>query len=574
MTAITSGSSAAVTVTSNQQIAINSAPNAKAYIEATSGVPGATSKMKLANHPGGYGIYGPFGAGTVTIYAVGGDVVYDAADPLRSADSTDVTPAQVFATVSGPGDVRQGAPAVALGDSRHALGWTAAAFLAAGYLPVLNQLLGGVFDLRACYAVSGQTSSHVKAVQLPQVLAMSPLPAYAFIDVGHNDIVAGSTAETVFDTVSSVIASLNAVGVKTILSTSGTSTTIAASAVFSANLRRLNSLYKTSGAALAGVAAVIDPYSAVVDYTTGSYSSAYYQADNVHYNPEGARRIAVLCAQQLTQLVSTLPAPFIFESANGEQLIPNPRLIGNNASGANGFALGGNNTGQGPNRFTSKSMTATYGTGGQAALVGATSVTPRTDTRAGQLVKIDHTTGTVDYELTAIQVNITLKNWSSNLAVTQLDRILPTVANGYQYRVVTAGNLFTGADPTASWSTTLGTQFASGSATLEVVRAINIGDQVQAVAEVFCDSWSGAAAPIVSVAFLTSGSVNLNTVYGNLANSGSGLPTSVPASQVIRTRPAVIPATTGIISIFVGMCALNGVTGNWYLGGLELQLYT
>ena len=101
MTAIASGSSAVVTVTSNQQIAINSAPGVRAYVEATSGVPGSASKMKLANHPGGFGTYGPFGAGTVTIYAVGGDVDYDATDPLRSADSTDVTPAEIYAAVSG-----------------------------------------------------------------------------------------------------------------------------------------------------------------------------------------------------------------------------------------------------------------------------------------------------------------------------------------------------------------------------------------------------------------------------------------------------------------------------------------
>lgn len=87
MTAITSGSSATVTVTDGKQIAINSALTAKAYIEATSGVPGSTTKTKLAQHPGGYGVYGPFGAGTVTVYAVGGNIDYDAVDALESADA-------------------------------------------------------------------------------------------------------------------------------------------------------------------------------------------------------------------------------------------------------------------------------------------------------------------------------------------------------------------------------------------------------------------------------------------------------------------------------------------------------
>lgn len=86
MTVLTQGSSAVVTVTSSQTIGLNSANGAVAYIEATSGVPGAANKVRLANHSGGYAQYGPFGAGTVTVYAVSGSVDYDSTDPITSPD--------------------------------------------------------------------------------------------------------------------------------------------------------------------------------------------------------------------------------------------------------------------------------------------------------------------------------------------------------------------------------------------------------------------------------------------------------------------------------------------------------
>lgn len=81
---IAQGSSQVITVNTNTRIGLNSSVGSKAYIEATSGVPGSAVKQKLATHDGGFAVYGPFGVGTVTIFAASGSVFYDETDPSES----------------------------------------------------------------------------------------------------------------------------------------------------------------------------------------------------------------------------------------------------------------------------------------------------------------------------------------------------------------------------------------------------------------------------------------------------------------------------------------------------------
>lgn len=476
------------------------------------------------------------------------------------------------ALVSGAGNNNS---AVLLGDSRHGLGVTATTYTQLGYMQIVNQLMGGRLDFRACYAVTGQTANHLRTVQVLQVLAMLPLPRWAFIDVGHNSIVASTSAVDTYADVAASVAALAAAGIRVVLSTSGSSATIAASNLFMSQLGALNNLYKTAGAKLQGVAAVLDVYGCVVNTINGSYDSNFYIIDNTHYNYQGNQRIAAYVKPILDPLIPNLPV-FTYDFANVNQTVQNPAISGANAGGVGGFVLGGTNTGTGPNNFTS-SRTGTpqagfTGGGGTAAAV-TTGNTVRTDTRAGVVCKMAHTGGAA-YECTSLQPgSTTLKNWTSNLAVTLLDRILPTAATGYQYRVVTAGNLFTGADPTATWSTALGTQFASGTATLEVAPVFNIGDSVQAACEIFADSFNGAATFILQLQFLTSASAVISSYYGAYADNSSALPTTVPTYQVIKSLPAAIPATTGIISVKVFCTSAAAVTGNWNLGRIELMKY-
>lgn len=103
MTTIAQGSSAVVTVTSSSTIGLNSAPGDRAYIEATSGVPGSTNKVRLANHKGGFAVYGPFGVGAVTIYAVSGGIDYVSSDPAVSPDAKNPVSASPDGSLSAGG---------------------------------------------------------------------------------------------------------------------------------------------------------------------------------------------------------------------------------------------------------------------------------------------------------------------------------------------------------------------------------------------------------------------------------------------------------------------------------------
>lgn len=75
-TALAQGSSVTLTVAATDSILIDSNSTGTAVIEAVSGVTGAANAARLANHRGGQAVYGPFGAGTVKLSAVGGTITY------------------------------------------------------------------------------------------------------------------------------------------------------------------------------------------------------------------------------------------------------------------------------------------------------------------------------------------------------------------------------------------------------------------------------------------------------------------------------------------------------------------
>ena len=75
-TTLAQGSSVTLTLAASDSILIDSGAGGRARIEAVSGVGGAANQAILAVHPGGQATYGPFGAGTVKINAVGGSLAY------------------------------------------------------------------------------------------------------------------------------------------------------------------------------------------------------------------------------------------------------------------------------------------------------------------------------------------------------------------------------------------------------------------------------------------------------------------------------------------------------------------
>lgn len=75
-TLLSQGASVTISLSATDGISLNSNKTGLAKIEAISGI-GSGNYAILDTHPGGYGEYGPWGAGSVKLSAVGGDVSYE-----------------------------------------------------------------------------------------------------------------------------------------------------------------------------------------------------------------------------------------------------------------------------------------------------------------------------------------------------------------------------------------------------------------------------------------------------------------------------------------------------------------
>lgn len=75
-TTLAQGSSVTLTLAATDSVLIDSAASANGRFEAVSGVAGSAGKEVIAYHPGGKRTYGPFGAGDVKLYAIGGSLIY------------------------------------------------------------------------------------------------------------------------------------------------------------------------------------------------------------------------------------------------------------------------------------------------------------------------------------------------------------------------------------------------------------------------------------------------------------------------------------------------------------------
>lgn len=103
-TTLAQGSSVTLTVGATDSLLIDGARSASAIVEAVTGVPGAANRQIIAKHPGGQAVYGPFGAGTVKLSAVGGAIAYSQGSAPISDEPQDVKYNQTSQSlVSGDG---------------------------------------------------------------------------------------------------------------------------------------------------------------------------------------------------------------------------------------------------------------------------------------------------------------------------------------------------------------------------------------------------------------------------------------------------------------------------------------
>lgn len=104
-TTLAQGSSVTLTVVATDTLLIDGARSASAIVEAVTGVPGAANRQRIVNHPGGQATYGPFGAGTVQLSAIGGAIAYAQGAATLDDEPQDVKYNQTSQSlVSGDGE--------------------------------------------------------------------------------------------------------------------------------------------------------------------------------------------------------------------------------------------------------------------------------------------------------------------------------------------------------------------------------------------------------------------------------------------------------------------------------------
>jgi lysophospholipase L1-like esterase len=556
MTAISSGSNAVVTVTSNQQIAINSAPGVKAYIEATSGVPGSASKMKLANHPGGFGTYGPFGAGTVTVYAVGGDLDYDAADPLRSADDTNVTPAQIYATVSGAGFVPRGM--ILFGDSFSDQSWeidSAQSTLSSrGLGPVMNMIMGNPFKPKINAGISGDTVAAMLARIETDVVPYVAAGDLVVLQGGINSIVNGATAASVIADMRTICTRLTGLGAIVSLGTVTPSILRITTSARNLALADVNRGYRQIAYDIGGVF-LSDDFAAMLD-SAAVYATniSTYSADDLHPNSLGAMAIARTRADSLANL-ALKKWPLVATNQDYKGLVYNPLAIGSNATGTNGATIGAGITGNFcPNGWTA----ARTGT-----LTAVLSKVARTDGQAGEWVRAAITGGSArDAFQWSFNLSASGVNWAAATAYPVSRVRSPTVANGFVYQVVQAGTTG-GTEPV--WPTTAG-QTVTDNTIIWACRDLpSPGDLVEMSCEFQLSGWTGNAAVQARIVWQTAGSVDVYSQSCNLQYAGDTLPNHNPPTGVIYIPPppAVLGATVAKGTLYIECLATAGATGNF-----------
>ena len=453
---------------------------------------------------------------------------------------------------------------VLLGDSITARNYQANAsqnqYDGTGYFTWANALLSQRFLLINEAGVSGNSLTAMAARVQTEVLAYKP--NYCLLMGGINDA-AGSVAYTTSKTaIDSIVSAVLGAGITLILCTATPSTQLDTATKIAA-LYRINNYYRQLAQTYTGII-LADTYAAWADPDNDGQPASGMTSDGTHPTYLGAANLgrALFEALQYVVPVSQYPQSQNSLLGNTGNLVRNGMLSGNNASGANGYVNGtAGNTGTGPNNW------ATSRTGTAASV---SSKVARTDWRAGNLWRLAMTGGSNQDRIIAYHDEY-FQSWSSGGTATAQYLVRPTVANGCNYRVRTSGSFAAGADPTASWSTTLGATFTDGTATLMVVEAINPGDYIYGQCRLTLGSFSAGAQARINVRQYDSNPTVLWDSFGMYADGSSTLPTYIPPSAVLRTPDSIVLPTCVQIRFYVEVFGTAGVTGNIDIGEVEIR---
>jgi hypothetical protein len=433
-----------------------------------------------------------------------------------------------------------------IGDSRISNGYSATQTQQQGYFTNLNALLGGRLNVVGRFAVGGKTLDQVLLEQVPQVLALNPRPAFAFMECGHNDIAPSLSNKTAAATIASwqaVRDALAAGGVALIGSTSLPSNLIVTATALK-HLATYNRFLLEQNGTQRGVF-YFDGHSAVVDPATGQFLAAKTY-DSVHPNYQGGWDVARVAFAVLDPIIPKYPR-YTSQPNNYSQIVVNPTGVGSTGT------VSGLVTGTPPTSWTATP---------NGAAAAAISKVARTDFKTGEYTRLTFSAGTAATDFVGLEVGRGyVQDWAANVARAVNIRIRPTIANGRHYIVTTTGTSANGADPTNGWSTTVGAVVIDGTQTLLCVESIDVGDTVEFVVEIAAQNFNNLVGTIrLELAFYTIASVLISTAKGHYADATYTLPSSAAQNVPVTlcTLPFVVPATTGFFNARIIVIAQSG----------------
>lgn len=297
-----------------------------------------------------------------------------------------------------------------------------------------------------------------------------------------------------------------------------------------------------------------DYFSVMTDPVTGGLRSDLQSGDLVHMNQYGAS----LCGQELARVLgdasypkmSRLPPTLSYYHVNN-----NPRLNGSNTSGISGFNLGTRCSGVGPD------VTRLTIAGGSGTTTLSGSKVARTE-YTGDVYRLTYVCDAGANNRCGIATEVQEISWSSGGSVSfgtaVAHRVITATGRAasvpVDYQVISSGSyggtFSVGSDPTASWSTTLGTVFTDGSVRLRVVKAV-IPGTTRLTARAAYRNYSvsggtGTSKTSMFVLRLLSKEAGSNVILSSTSMYSTGSnPAGVVASRgVIETKPFQFPAGT------------------------------
>jgi hypothetical protein len=481
--------------------------------------------------------------------------------PLVATLATDPLTGRVVAISDGAGGtfplnaISPGNTIALLGDSRVANNSSSQGTLQQGYFTNLNALLGDRFNVLGSFAVGGTTLDQVLSTQIPQLAALSPRPAYVFMESGHNDLYPAVGNKSAAATIASwelVYAAINALGITLIQSTTlpstglGTTTLLANLAIYNKYLMAQNGVKKGY--------ICLDGHSACVDPATGIMLAALAMPDVIHLNYIGAWSVAQYLKPQLDPLIPKYPR----QTSSPNQYV---QLLGNPQGNGTTGSIGGLLTGTTPTGWQG-------GANGAAAAVA--SQVARSDYKTGKVTRLTFSAGSAanDYiYLEAGRPFITPR--LQNTVMTTNARVNPATYTGVQYAVTTGGTTANVADPSAGWTQVIGATVTDGTVTYTVVPSIAIGDTIEYSAEILAANFNSLPGTVrLSLAFYTAAVGLITQYYGSFADASYTIPSQAGSPQVLRTQKLVIPPLCAYIIARVQVIAQSGAVVD--IGNVEI----